>query len=215
MDMGKRQKRSDRRQRYVDLSPTNTLPQGYRLRDTFSLGQSNYKRLIVLNLLGAVLFVALGWVFLSTVLNLRPDMGDAIIGYASQSTLIVILGNLLGMAVMIGLHELTHALFFWWYTRERPVIGLRRFYAYAAAPGWYLPRGHYFVVALAPLVLLTLLGYAALLRVPMIVAMPLLFGITMNAAGSIGDIAVVLWLLRKSKSSLVEDVGDAMHLYLP
>ncbi len=211
--MRKQKPRSGRRP-HIQLTPTQVLPAGYRLQDVFSLAQRDYRRLIVLNVAGAVLMVALGWAFLSSALALRPGIGDAIIHYTSQFPLIVIAGNLLGMVVTIGLHELVHALFFWLHTRARPVIGLRRFYAFAAAPGWYLPRGHYVLVGLAPLVLLTLLGYLALLLAPPVAAMPLLFGIATNAAGSVGDIAVVLWLWRKPDSALVEDVGDAINLYL-
>lgn len=213
--MEKQKHPSGRRQRRGSLSPTDTLPRHYHLRDTFSLEAGSTRRLIVLNLLGAVLFVAFGWVFLSTAIFLRPAIAQAIIRYAVQPIPLVIAGNLLGMAILIGLHELTHALFFWWYTRARPVIGLRRFYAYAAAPGWYLPRRQYVLVGLSPLVLLTALGYAALVWIPMTAAMPLLFGMAMNAAGSIGDVAVVVWLLGKPGPALVEDVGDSIRLYLP
>src|SRR6185503_11150969 len=209
----RKQKTRSRQLRYGRLSPTSTLPEGYRLKSSFSLAQGNYRRLILLNLLGAVLFVAFGLVFLTSALNLRPELGDAIILFGGQGTMIVLLGNLAGMAVLLVLHELTHGLFFWWHTRARPVLGVRLFYAYAAAPGWYLPRGQYFLTALAPLVLLTALGYAALLLIPPMAALPVLFGMTMNAAGSVGDLAVVVWLIGRPWSALVEDVGEAVNLY--
>jgi hypothetical protein len=208
-----RQKRLASQQRSIKLTPTHTLPERFYRKGSFSLAQGDYRKLILLNLIGAALFFGLGWVFLTTALNLRPDLGDGIMIYATQWTPLVILGNLAGMAVMVLIHELVHGLFFWAYTLARPVIGLKLFYAYAAAPGWYLPRGRYLIVALAPLVLLTGFGYAALLVITPIAALPLLFGITMNAAGSVGDIAVVIWLLRHPGPALVEDVGDAVHLY--
>jgi hypothetical protein len=209
----KKQRPQPGRRRPLDLSPTRTLPERFYRKGSFSLAQGNYPKLILLNLVGAALFVVLGWVFLTTAINLRPELGDGILTYAGQWTPIVILGNLASMAAMVLLHELVHGLFFWVYTRDRPVIGLRLFYAFAAAPGWYLPRGRYFVVALAPLILLTAAAYGGLLLISPTAALPLLFGMTMNAAGSVGDIAVVLWLLRHPGPALVEDIGDAVHLY--
>src|SRR6266699_209791 len=70
------------------------------------------------------------------------------------------------LCVVLILHELTHGLFFWLFTKSRPAFGFKGWYAYAAAPGWYLPRAQFLVVVGAPLTLLSLLGEALLLLVP-------------------------------------------------
>jgi len=49
--------------------------------------------------------------------------------------------------------------FFWVFTRSRPVFGLRGWYAFAAAPGWFLTRGQYLVTILAPFLILSVLGH--------------------------------------------------------
>jgi hypothetical protein len=41
---------------------------------------------------------------------------------------------------------------------RKPKFAFKVWYAYATAPGWYLPRNQYAVVAIAPLVVLSLLG---------------------------------------------------------
>jgi hypothetical protein len=197
----------------LKLKPANRLPDGFRLNGTFSLTPGNFKMLIGLNALGAALFFLFGWLFLEFALRQRPEIGDAFVLLAYQSSAMLLIGNLAGMAAMLVLHELVHGFFFWFYTRARPHFGLRLFYAFAAAPDWYLPRNPYFVVALAPLTLLTLAGLGLLLVIPPTYGPALLFGLAMNAAGSIGDIAVVIWLLRRRGQVLVNDLGDSVNAY--
>jgi hypothetical protein len=113
------------------------------------------------------------------------------------------------------LHELIHGLFFWLFTRTRPAFGFKGAYAYAAAPGWYIPRSQYIIVGLAPLVLITLGGFALLVVVPAWLIPALLFVVVMNGAGAVGDIAVVGWLLVQPRATLVHDLGDAVAIYRP
>jgi hypothetical protein len=163
-------------------------------------------------LIGAVVFVVVGWIFLTIAIALRPALAEGII-QSAQQIFLVVFGNLISMAVAIILHEMVHGIFFWIYTRTPPIFGFRLTYAYAAAPGWYLPRGQFGLVALAPLVFLTLLGYILLAFAPPVLALPLLFGMTTNAAGAIGDIAVVIWLMRRGNRLLIEDLGSEVKVY--
>jgi hypothetical protein len=117
--------------------------------------------------------------------------------------------------LMIVVHELIHGLFFWLFTRERPTFGFKGAYAYAAAPDWYMPRNQYAIVGLAPLVLMTLAGLVLLPVIPVWAIPALLFVVVTNAAGAVGDIAVVGWLLLQPRATLVNDIGDAVTLYRP
>ena len=199
----------------IYLQPGNELPEGYKLRDTFGLSLAHWQQLILLNVIGAVLFFLFGWLFLDLSLRLRPELGDEILAFSNQGVLVLLAGNLLGAILLILVHELVHGLFFYYYTRARPKFGLRLFYAYAAAPGWYLPRSNYFIVALAPFVLITVLGLLVMPIIPLVIAPAFIFGLTMNAAGSVGDFAVVGWLLRQPAKLLVEDVGDSVNVFGP
>ena len=38
---------------------------------------------------------------------------------------------------------------------------------------------------------------------------------TLNAAGSVGDMAVAAWLIRAPAGCLANDQGDAFNLYIP
>ena len=194
------------------LTPVKTLPQSFRPRGTFDISQGSNRTLIALNVVGAIMFFVFGWLFLKIAIPLRPELADEILLIPRNMLRFTVL-CVVATVVMITLHELTHGLFFWLFTREQPRLGFRLFYAYAAAPDWYIPRGQYFVVALSPLVLLTLVGFLLLWQLPIWIVPPLLFGMLMNAGGSVGDIAVILWLIAKPSGVLIRDIGDSISIY--
>jgi hypothetical protein len=119
------------------------------------------------------------------------------------------------VGVVLVLHELTHGLFFWLFTRSRPVYGFKGWYAYAAAPGWYLPRIPFLAVLGAPLILLSLLGEALVLLVPDTVALLVLWGMIINAGVAIGDLYMIVRLLLAPKATVIEDSGAGIKWYVP
>jgi Putative zincin peptidase len=120
---------------------------------------------------------------------------------------------IIGFVAYIVLHELVHGAFFWIYSRNRPKFGFRKGYAYAAAPGWFFPRGQYLVIALAPFVLLSILGMALVAMVPVGAIVAILFGMVANAAGAVGDMWIAVKVLREHRKILIEDWGDGMNFY--
>ena len=120
---------------------------------------------------------------------------------------------LIGCVVSIVSHELVHGAFFWVYSRSRPRFGFRGGYAYAAAPGWFFPRRQYLVIALTPLVLLSFLGMILVAVVPIGALAAILFGMIVNAAGAVGDMWIVLKVIRERRIILIEDLGDGMNFY--
>jgi len=199
------------------MRPIQALPEGYRERCTLDLTR-NLRAALWLQVTGGALFFLFGWLFLGMAARLRPDFvmdgsvwRPARLGGTWASVTVIILTA----AAAILLHELVHGGFFWLYTRQRPRFGLGLGYAYAAAPGWYLPRSHYLVIGLSPLIALTLAGAAALLLVPSSIILPLLFGMTVNAAGSVGDLWIIWQVLRQPGPILVNDRGAGLTVYGP
>ena len=92
---------------------------------------------------------------------------------------------------------------------------MKGLYAYAAAPEWYLPRQHHVAVALAPLVVMTLVGLLWLPVAPAVVVPPLLLVLVLNASGAVGDLVTVIWLLKQPRATFVRDRGDTITLYQP
>jgi hypothetical protein len=113
----------------------------------------------------------------------------------------------------VVLHEAMHGVFFWLFTRERPQFGIGWGYAYAHAPGWYFPRWSYALIGLAPLIFLTLIGFALLPNVNPFWVFPLLLGMLINASGAVGDLWIVLKVVTEKGELLVEDTGDGFKIY--
>jgi hypothetical protein len=195
---------------------TDTLPPGYIVRGKMDLTKQP-RLYFALNVLGLVILAAAGVLFVALARLLRPDAVTALFeqfsrgGGARQAALL-----LLGMlVVMLVIHEAIHGVFFWRFTGARPRFGIGPGYAYAAAPGWYLPRNQYLVVGLAPLVRISLGGLALIAVMPASWSGPLLALIIGNASGAVGDMAVVAWLLTLPKTALANDDGSAVTIYVP
>lgn len=194
------------------ISSTTILPDDYR--KTGEVDLSKGKGLIVLvNILGFVLLVlsliVLGW-FLGWA---RPDLSATSQTFAI--TFSGILGFFLALSLMVLVHELIHGLFFWVFTRSRPVFALHLRYAYAAAPEWFIPVSQYWIIALAPLLFIGGIGLVSLLLVPVGWIPALGFLVALNTAGSIGDLWVFARLLRLAPDSLANDRGDRVSFFEP
>lgn len=195
--------------------PTKNLPDNYVLHRKLSL--LDRKSLILVNLWGFALFVVSAVFFpllarwLSGAENTNTDfMAIGRTGIAG------FIGLLVGVTVvMIVVHEGLHGLFFWLYTHEKPRFAFKGFYAYAAMPGWYLPRREYLITALAPLVGITVLGVLGLALLPGKADAPLLLLLILNTSGAVGDLWIAGALLRAPAGVLGSDSGDSAELYVP
>jgi hypothetical protein len=193
------------------VKPVQALPEGYRLTATLDLSKDRWA-LVGLNLAGLALFAVCGWLFAGIFRVLRAEFS---LSAYYPNFFVNVVTLLVASGLVIILHELVHGLFFWLYLRERPEFGFRGTYAYAAAPNWYIPRGRFVVIGLAPLVLITLAGLAAVMVFPP-GSLPLLwFAVVLNAAGAVGDIFIVSWLYFQPPTVLVKDQGDRFSMFLP
>lgn len=197
------------------------LPDGYVEKASIDL-KRDFALMLRMQLWGLVALAASVWLFWRLMLALRPEAGQAFWSHASTgegsfSVSVggaVILGFFAALVLMVVIHEAVHGLFFFLFTRKMPLFGFKIVYAYAAAPpGTYLTVREYAVVALAPLVLLTAAGVLLLPIAPLWALPALYFFLVGNTSGSIGDVMVVLWLLRQPPGTLVQDHGDAMIAY--
>jgi hypothetical protein len=85
-----------------------------------------------------------------------------------------------------GLHGLALVL-----QGHRPRFGFRSGYPYASIqPGEFLTRRQYVLMALTPLISMTLIGSLLLVLVPAGIGQMLLLTLLLNAAASLGDLAV-------------------------
>jgi hypothetical protein len=200
------------------MRATQTLPNTYRKIGTLDVSASE-RLLLILNLAGLLMLAASGWLFFRAAIWLRATDAARAIQILQISTLpgwIGLIAAILALtALHIILHEAIHGVFFWVFTRSRPRFAFRWAYAYAAAPGWYIPRNPFFITTLAPLVVITLVGLLIFAAAPLGWLLPTWLVITMNAGGAVGDLAVALWLLRQPATCLAQDRGDAVTLFVP
>lgn len=195
------------------MRPLASLPSHYSQRGRLDLGQQRAAALAI-NVGAIILVFVFGWLFLNYTVAVRPDMELLRLEAGNLLDLVWFLGWLLLIAsIQVGLHEAIHGLFFWSFTGSRPKFGFTGLYAYAAAPDWYLPRNQHLITSLAPFVLITLAGLGLLLVLPAGLVASVLVIITLNAAGSIGDLVVALWLLSLPRSTMVLDAGEAITIY--
>jgi hypothetical protein len=195
------------------MRTTKILPPSYSKSEELNL--SSRPVIVFLNLLalGMAGVFYLSFVHLHNLLNssnrtLQVLVQDVFKLSAWQAAILII-----GIALMVVIHEWIHGVFFWIFTHEKPVFALKISYAFAAAPAWYLPRNAYLMVGLAPLIMISLLLLLLASMIPASGTTILLLIASLNAAGSLGDIVVVTWVLFHPKNSYVQDLGDRFILY--
>jgi hypothetical protein len=112
--------------------------------------------------------------------------------------------NIIGYVLILPIHELIHAgAFALW--GGKPYFGAKLPYAlYCGAKNQLFRRNQYFVVGLAPLVVITLAGIIFTFFSPALASFTL-FATIGNVSGAAGDVWVVRRLSRRPRSILVED----------
>jgi hypothetical protein len=190
------------------------VPVGYMRTWRFDINQR--REATYLSVWGVALMFA-AWIgFLALARALKPAAFPKGFLFQSSSVMdsLLFIGELLIVfALMVVLHEGLHGLCFWAFTGERPKFAFKVYYASAAAPGWFFPRGLYLVTALAPLVGITLICLAMLAWMPVAFAVPAFLLLVFNTSGAVGDIWVALRLFFLPSSTYIKDDGDRIEFY--
>lgn len=192
------------------MNPTKTLPPDYKPLYTLDLTK-NIGVAIFLNIAVVIMFVGFGRWFALLSMRLRPELWKDWGQITVSDIDLLSLG--IAFVLMVVLHEGIHGLSFWLVTREPPKFGVKLLYAFASAPDWYIPRNQFIAVGLAPLVLLSILGVVLMPLFPLNWTPGLIFFLTFNAAGSVGDLLTVFILFYRPKDVLVNDLGDSFTIY--
>jgi Putative zincin peptidase len=197
------------------MNAIQILPDHYHVQKKLDLSGS--RTVLWLNLAAIPLLVLFGWLF-SRLINAFRTTAPFVQGFwgliASFSGWGLI-GILALIILMLVVHELIHGMFFWLFTRERPKFALRSGYAFAAAPNWYLPKFQYIIVGISPLIVISIVCVVLAIFVPATMVPYPLFVATFNAAGALGDMIVVAWILGQSNTILVKDQGDKFFSFAP
>lgn len=201
----------------MDVYPIKTLPRYYEVHNTINLSKNHWLAL-GLNLGAILAFFVFGWFFWSLALFFYPNLTDIFAQMTQPDPLSLFLIFAFFLIIQVMLHELTHSFFFWLFTKERPRFSLKwlQTHAYATAPeNCYLRRNQYVIALIAPFVLITLVGLMLLAVISLEIVPALLFVVTSNAAGAVGDLFMIGWLLYQPTTALVRDISVAMIVYRP
>lgn len=212
----------------LPMKPIVELPANYIKIDTLDLSR-DIGVLIKLQIAVLLSFIPVGWVFLLATFALRPAAREVLPqwglfdlnfdnGFFVQLIISppLVFSLLLATILVIFIHEAIHGLFFYLYTNRRPRFGFKILYAYAASPeGVYINRSQYFIVGLSPLLVMTFVGVLLLPVLPLIAIPSLVFTLILNASGSVGDVAMMAWLLRQPKEALIKDTGIMVSAFGP
>jgi len=190
------------------LNSTKTLPEGYVQSGEINL-KKNKRLAITLNIVAGFVGVPSFFLLTSFAALVRPSLLNT-----SGSITAGVAAAFLGAVVLLmTIHELIHGLFFWVFTRSRPVFAMRLFYAYAGASDWYIPVRQFMIVALGPLVIIGVVGMLLMLLVPESWVLLIAFVVALNTGGSAGDLLVFTRLVKLSSTGLANDTGDVICFY--
>ncbi len=193
------------------MSPIHTLPPDYQEAEHLVLMQPG--KYLLLNLLALVplvigLVVMAAWWTL--VVQLRGTMPGGFGADWPWWAWIVLL-----LVVSIVIHEGLHGLAILW-AGHKPRFGmmLSKGAFYATADDALFPRNTFIVVALAPIVGITLLCMLIVYFVPDALGFYVALAAVLNAANSIGDLWMTAAVLRYTSTALVRDEADSIRIYI-
>jgi len=192
------------------VSAPGSLPIGYHEVLYWTVSDQPGKS-VTLQILSVPLFVVSGALFFW--LAIRLGAMPSLLNFSLLGCGLVLMSILLTFA----LHELTHGVAMQTLgAHPRYGVLLKQFMLYATAPGFAFRRNSYLVVALAPLIclsILAILGMMALMGTAWVALFA--FCATINAGGAIGDLWITKIVLRYPASAYIMDERDGIRVFLP
>ncbi|MDR0914469.1 MAG: DUF3267 domain-containing protein [Oscillospiraceae bacterium] len=179
-----------------------SLPSDFKQAGVIDLSK-NKKQALGVNLLSlviAILMFSAAWY--AEPLSLALDL----------NTLIVALIFVVCLFAYTTLHELTHGLFFRYFSKQKVHYGLTGIYAYAKSDA-YFKKGEYIIIGLAPVVLFFVVFGLLMVFLPQEYFWFVYFLQIFNISGAAGDIFMIFHLRKFSKNTLIHDDGAGMKLY--
>ncbi len=163
----------------------------------------------VLFLVSGILFAALdGIAFRLNPTRILPAPGSLPLRIA-----LILALNVVAYLLVLPLHEVVHAITIL-ALGGRPTFGLQLpLAAYCTAPKQLFSRREYVVVALAPLVVLTLAGVIVSVLAPD-VGIAVWLGIVGNIAGAVGDLWTVSFVREAPPDAIIADTATGCDAYV-
>jgi len=194
----------------TELASPIHLPENYD--EVLYWKLSHHKKLlVVLNVVGLALMGLSLPLFFAWAHLWQPRIESL------EVRILQMVATLFAVAITIVLHELTHGLALRVYG-ARPKYGVmwQEMMFYATAAGYAFRRNAYIIIALAPLVGLSLVGML-LLMLPLPDWLPLIivFCVALNVGSAIGDLWLVRVTLGYPSAAYIVDEKDGLRVFMP
>ena len=167
----------------------------------------NKKEALLVNIYGIIIMVVMA-VFIPLLI-----MGG-IIEFNLETTFpLFFIVLLISLILYIPLHEIVHGIVLKKYTDEKLSFGWKLVYAYCGSKEAVVDRKEYYAVALAPLLVVSVVFISLMFLNPSLSVVWYVMEI-MNVSGSVGDIYVSIKLKKeKSRDILITDSGTDMSFW--
>lgn len=167
----------------------------------------NKKEALLVNIYGIIIMVVMA-VFIPLLI-----MGG-IIEFNLETTFpLFFFVLLISLILYIPLHEIVHGIVLKNYTDEKLSFGWKLVYAYCGSKEAVVDRKEYYAVALAPLLVFSVVFISLMVLNPSLSLVWYVMEI-MNVSGSVGDIYVSIKLRKeKSRDILITDSGTDMSFW--
>lgn len=188
------------------MKSVKNLPENYREILSVDL-QKNRRQMLTVN--GLALLVMLVMIILGIIL--RPIDPEQLLDKPTLLLtwlIIIVVGSIL----YIALHELTHGVFMYAYSKAKVSYGFTGMYAYAGSDV-YFAKLPYIVIALAPIVIWGIVLFVLNLTLPSEYFWPVYFIQITNISGAAGDAYVTAKFSTLPADILVRDTGTSMTVY--
>jgi hypothetical protein len=190
-------------------NPVRVLPPHYQ--EVRHLSVNKRGMLLWLNVVSLIPMAMMGIFAFGALLVYHEELGAPLVIHALPDAPASEVG-IGAVILMLPLHELLHGLAI---ARcgHKPRYGVKLLVLFATSDNGLFRRNEFIQIALAPLVLITALGFVIILFVPMGFGFWIALAITLNAAGAIGDLWMTLVALRYDSSALICDEEDSMRIF--
>lgn len=185
------------------------LPEGYAKLRAIDL-KNNKQEFWLINMLS--LGITLVVVALGILICPFERFVEYLVNSGYWMTILILAVIIVGMLVYVILHELTHGIFFKYFSGVKPRYGISLFFAYAKSDYYYNKRD-YTIIGLAPVVLFGVIFAVLSLVLPIGWFWPIHILQIINLSGAAGDFYVSAILIKQKKSVLIYDVGTGMTIY--
>ncbi len=195
--------------------PINDLPAGYRQVYYFLVTDPD--KLLWLNFASILLilpFLGLMSLWLGMIKSVRGDIANPLEFLPEIIWLLLVL-------LVLPLHEWIHGVAIRW-AGHQPRYGMKTvdigpvkvpYVLFATADNALFRRGEFIVIALAPVVAITLGAMGAAIFLPGTIAYYVGLAVIVNGSGAVGDLWMTAVVLRYSGAALVRDQEDSITVY--